>query len=152
MNTNLIYYYIFHNLQDLTRDNEQDDRTQEELGPEVNETSSISQQEAEVVVHLPNEEDEINTIDKVKYYQMHRNLHSNYFILTIHFMQLTIPYTFLFFQDNVHGTEADTTITVVLDEVNQGEEEPDLKDKEQVVIPIDPGDTPKEIYIQVRVN
>ena len=79
MNTHLIYYYIFHNLQDLTRVNEQDGRTQEELVPEANETSSISQQEAEVVVHLPNEEDEINTIDKVQHYQMYRNLHSNYF-------------------------------------------------------------------------
>ena len=82
---------------------------------------------------------------------MHRNLHSNYFSLnTFQAIDYTV-YIFII-QDNVHGTEADTTITVALDEVNQGEEEPDLKDKEQVVIPIDPGDTPKEIYLHVRVN
>ena len=46
--------------------------------------------------------------------------------------------------------EADPNVIVVLAEVNNRDEDSDVKDKEQVVIPIDPVDQTNERYVQVR--
>ena len=49
----------------MTRTNEQDGRTQEEVIPEGKETDIVSHLEEVVVVDVPHEEGEINTTEKV---------------------------------------------------------------------------------------